>query len=862
MKSSDIRQRFLDFFAEKGHEQVHSSPVIPQGDPTLLFTNAGMNQFKDVFLGLEKRAIPRATTSQKCIRAGGKHNDLENVGRTERHQTFFEMLGNFSFGDYFKREAISYAWEFLTEVCKIPRDLLVVTVFREDEESAALWREIAGLPDGLVVRLGEKDNFWSMGDTGPCGPCTEIHFDYQPGSGLPTEDDFENGRYVEVWNLVFMQFDQKADGTRVPLPAPSVDTGMGLERLSCVLQNVNSNYKTDLFASLLAEIAETVGVPYDHGKAGVPHRVIADHVRALSFSFADGALPSNTGRGYVLRRILRRAARFAYELGVREPVIYRFVPTLVAMMGDAFPELRASEQHIITQIRTEEESFQRNLERGMIEFEKLNADLSSGETIPGEQAFTLYDTHGFPLDMTCQMAEERGLLVDHEGFEAARAQARERSAGVKAFQAEDLSEFQSEVPTEFLGYTSLEADATVLHCTATHLLLNRTPFYPEGGGQVADHGRVEIGDAGFVVEDTQKHGHLILHVGHWQGEVASSGAAARAKVDRTRREDTMRNHTATHLLHWALRGVLGEHVRQQGSKVHPDYLRFDLAHNAALRPEELAEVEARINAKILLNEDVQTYETQLEAAKADGVIAFFDEKYGEDVRVVRCGEDGYSSELCGGTHCQRTGDIGMFAIVEEKPLQTGVRRIVAYTGRGALQLLQSKRAVVQSLTRLLSSAEDKLLERTEKLIKDLKQARKQGPTARPQLKLDAAGILAGAEQRELGAAGSVYLVAREIEGADMNGLRELADRLKGDPRKPAAGLLAARQGSKVFLVAFASKAIAKTFHAGNLVKGVAPLVGGGGGGRPDMAQAGGKNPAGLPDALKKAQEVLASAAAS
>ncbi len=859
MKASEIRTRFLEFFREHGHEIVHSSPVIPHGDPTLLFTNAGMNQFKDVFLGLETRETPRATTSQKCIRAGGKHNDLENVGRTERHQTFFEMLGNFSFGDYFKRDAIRMAWKFLTEVCGIERERLVVTVFRDDDESAALWQELAGLPAELVVRLGEKDNFWSMGDTGPCGPCTEIHYDYRPGSGPPVEDDFENGRYVEVWNLVFMQFDQKKDGSRVPLPAPSVDTGMGLERLSCVLQGVDSNYKTDLFAPLLEEIAAVTGVPYDHGKKGVPHRVIADHLRALSFSFADGALPGATGRGYVLRRILRRAARFAFELGVREPVIYRFVPKLIENMGEAYPELVASEQHITTQIRTEEEAFARNLVRGMGEFEKVTEELSAGDTIDGATAFRLYDTHGFPLDMTVQMAEERELKVDHEGFDAARETAREESRGEQAFTAEDLSEFQSDEPSDFLGYDCLEADATIVHSTATHVLLDRTPFYPEGGGQVGDRGALEADGARFAVEDTQKFGHLILHVGAWEGDAPADGSAVKARVDGTRRADTVRNHTATHLMHWALREILGEHVRQQGSKVHPDYLRFDLAHNAALSDAELAAVEARVNEKILENAPVETYHTELEAAKADGVIAFFDEKYGKDVRVVRCG-DGYSRELCGGTHCARTGDIGLFTIVEEKPLQQGVRRIVAYTGRGALALLQSKRAVVQSLTRLLSSPEERLLERTEKLLKDLKTARKKGP-AQTAVSVTPKQVLAAAEVCALADGTEVHLIAQEIEGADMAALRQLADRLKGNPKKPVAGLLAARGGGKVFLVAFASKAVSKTFHAGNLVKGVAPLVGGGGGGRPDMAQAGGKNADGLPAALKKAREHLNQAAA-
>ncbi|GIW73465.1 MAG: alanine--tRNA ligase [Planctomycetota bacterium] len=877
MQTDEIRSSFLAYFEERGHRVVPSSPVVPLGDPTLLFTNAGMNQFKDVFLGLDSRNYRRACSAQKCIRAGGKHNDLEQVGHTARHMTFFEMLGNFSFGDYFKAEAIAYAWEYLTEVLGLERERLWVSVFTEDEEAAALWQRIAGLGPERIARLGEKDNFWQMADTGPCGPCTEIHYDRGPQ--LACGPDCGLGRcgcdrFMEVWNLVFMQYDRQPDGRLVPLPRPSVDTGMGLERLASIVQGVPTNFDIDVIRPLCEQLAALSGVPYlavapgsPAWEQGVPHRVIADHVRALCFAFADGALPANEGAGYVLRRILRRAARFGRKLGIREPFLHRLVPQVAALMGGSYPELREREQHVAGLIRSEEESFGRTLDRGLERFERVaEAILAAGQTalFPGEVAFELYDTYGFPPDLTRMLARERGLRFDEQGFARCLQEQRERSRAASAFKQQigaAAAEAAEAGATEFLGWQAEQAEGRVVSFDAERgeLVLDRTPFYPEGGGQVGDRGTIEALDGGwrFAVTDTQKLGQVIVHRGTLsagRAEQVRAGTPVRASVDAARRAPTRRNHTATHLLHWALRQVLGEHARQAGSVVEPERLRFDVTHFQAITAEQIERVEQLVNDKVLADLEVSTVWKDLEQARREGVTALFGEKYGERVRVVQIG-DGFSRELCGGTHVARTGEIGLFKVVQESAVQAGVRRLVAVTGEAAVAWAQRAARTLAELCRVLHAPEARLLERAERLEQQIRELRQQLRQARA-----AAGASGGSAQPiEQERIGPVLLRLGRFEGAGPERLKQLGAEV-ARAAGPVVGLFADLQDGRLrLLCACSAEAIQAGCSAAALIRTVTAVTGGGGGGREDFAQAGGRDPSRLEEgiaALRRALEAV------
>ncbi len=871
MKAADIRRTFLQFFEERGHRIVPSSPVVPQDDPTLLFTNAGMNQFKDVFLGREKRDYARAASSQKCIRAGGKHNDLEQVGYTARHHTFFEMLGNFSFGDYFKREAIAFAWEFLTRAVGLPRERLWITVFREDVEARAIWRETTGFGDERIAGLGEKDNFWQMGETGPCGPCTEIHYDRGPERACGPRcgiGSCDCERFMEVWNLVFMQFDRRQGPgggyELLPLPKPSVDTGMGLERLASILQGVETNFETDLLRPLVEETARLSGRPYDRGERGVPYRVIADHVRALSFAIADGALPSNEGRGYVLRRILRRASNYGRKLGLGGPFLERLVPVLVATMGDAYPELAAREDHIRRTIRAEEEAFDKTLDRGLELFERAARTVIEHEhsdRFPGDVAFELYATYGFPPDLTRILAREKRLDFDEEGFERKLAEhvAASQAGAAQKFRGIDLREHGASLPeTQFVGYTSTEAEASVVsfHEARGELILDRTPFYADAGGQVGDAGTIEAGDGSFLfrVADTKKAGGVIVHFGALERGAAADvrpGARVRAAVNAERRSRTMKNHTATHLLHWALHQVLGPHAKQAGSVVEPDRLRFDFTHPQALTDEEIERIERIVNERIIRNDEVAKYERSLEEAKRAGVIALFGEKYGERVRVVDIA--GYSRELCGGTHVARTGDIGPFKIVQESAVAAGVRRIVALTGPAAVDWMLESARRQRELARALSVPEERLPERVRQLldqVKELKQ--KQRSSAAP-----AAGAPAAPAAREE-RVGEFRIVLERAEGASPEDLRRRWDALKTRP--PVGAVLVGVSDGKVAIVAGATKEVAAAGFK-QAVEAAAAAHGGRAGGRPDLVQGGLRDPSAVDGFFETVLRALREAAA-
>jgi alanyl-tRNA synthetase len=717
MKSNQIRQAFLDYFAKNGHKVVASSPVIPADDPTLLFTNAGMVQFKNTFLGLEKRDYRRATTSQKCIRAGGKHNDLDQVGFTARHQTFFEMLGNFSFGDYFKEDAIHFAWEFVTKILRLDPSRLYATVYKDDDDAERLWKKIAPELKDRVLRFGEKDNFWSMGETGPCGPCSEIHYDRGPQ--IFGELNGEGDRFMEVWNLVFMQYNRDDKGVMTPLPKPSVDTGAGLERFCMVLQNVDSNYGTDLFEPLVAKVGELSGHPYKLGPEGVAHRVIADHVRALSFAIADNAIISNEGRGYVLRRILRRAARYGHELGLNEPFIYKLVPTLVEKMGGVYPEIKAHRSKIELVIKSEEEQFDRTLENGIARFAEIVAKMSSGsgKTIPGAEVFKLYDTYGFPADLTEIMAKEKGLAIDWAGFEKELKEQRGRSRQGSSFVSAVATDAKALPKTEFT-YDDIKLETEAIFGDkindSQYMVLNRTPFYAESGGQVGDTGKIFSGSFEFIVENTKKMGEGIVHIGHFSKPDNSlfdnlrngQTVAVSAQIDTDRRADIQRNHTATHLLHKALRIVLGDHVYQSGSLVAPDRLRFDFSHFKAMTPDEIDQVESIVNEKIAADMPVKWENKTMDEAKQMGAMALFGEKYGDTVRVVQSGD--FSMELCGGTHVKNTGDIGRFFITSESAIAAGVRRIEAITGCEASKVVAEYESLKNKLEYLLEKPADKL----------------------------------------------------------------------------------------------------------------------------------------------------------
>ncbi len=852
--ASELRRRFLDYFAERGHAVVDSSPLVPGNDPTLLFTNSGMVQFKDVFLGSEQRPYKRAVTSQRCVRAGGKHNDLENVGYTARHHTFFEMLGNFSFGDYFKREAIEFAWQFLTEVLGMPAEKLWVTVHSSDDEAAAIWLEHIGVAAERFTRIDTSDNFWQMGDTGPCGPCTEIFYDHGPevAGGPPGTPEQDGDRYIEIWNLVFMQYERDASGELTPLPKPCVDTGMGLERLAAVMQGVHSNYEIDLFRNLIAAIARVTAAADAHDNSSL--KVIADHIRASAFLIADAVTPSNDGRGYVLRRIIRRAARHGYMLGMREPFLYRLIEPLRAEMGEAYPILDKLGARIEDTLRREEERFLETLEQGMRILDEA-LDGLAGEEIPGDVVFKLYDTFGFPVDLTADIARERGLSLDMPGFERAMEGQRERARAASRFGVDHSARVEGETDTEFVGYRELASDARVLavyrgnerveHLTAGEegvVILDRTPFYAESGGQVGDRGSIRGDGSLFEVADTRRQGAVYLHRGRLASGTLTAGASVRAEVDEERRQATVLNHSATHLMHAALREVLGDHVQQKGSLVDPDRLRFDFSHPAAVTPAEIAEIEGRVNAQIRANAEAQAREMSMDDALAAGALAFFGDKYGERVRVLSIG--GYSTELCGGTHVERAGDIGFFKIVSESGIASGVRRIEALTGANAYRWVAAREAQLRSIADLVKAGTDEALDKVGQLAERARALEKE--VQRLQAKLvSQAGTDYASQAVDVG---GVRVLALQLDGADAKTLRDTVDQLK-NKLGTAAVVLASVEDDKVRLVAGVTNDQKQRIPAGELVNAVAQKVGGRGGGRADLAQAGGTDPSGLGDAL-------------
>ncbi|WP_281742241.1 alanine--tRNA ligase [Polynucleobacter yangtzensis] len=873
MKVSQIRQAYLDFFAQKGHQIVPSSPVVPGDDPTLLFTNAGMNQFKDVFLGFDKRPYNRATTAQKCIRAGGKHNDLDNVGYTARHHTFFEMLGNFSFGDYFKKDAIQFAWDLLTQTFKLPKEKLLVTVYAEDDEAFEIWNKQIGVPADRIIRIGDNkgaryasDNFWMMGDTGPCGPCTEIFYDHGDhiAGGPPGSPDEDGDRYIEIWNNVFMQFNRDEAGVMHPLPKPSVDTGMGLERIAAVLQHVHSNYEIDLFVNLLKASKEAVDAAGgENCDADSPSlKVIADHIRACSFIVVDGVIPGNAGRGYVLRRIARRAIRHGYKLGARKPFFYQLVPALVKEMGDAYPELRAAQDKVSEVIKQEEERFFQTIANGM---EILDGALAGGaKVVDGETAFRLHDTFGFPLDLTADVCRERGVTVDGEGFEVAMQKQRDQARAAGKFKVAQGLDYKG-APTQFHGYDTLKhegAKVTALYVDgsavpsvkagdAAVIVLDNTPFYAESGGQVGDKGELRNESIRFAVEDTFK---IQADVFGHQGEVLEGelkvGDSINALVDTQQRADTMRNHSATHILHKALREVLGDHVQQKGSLVDATKTRFDFTHNAPITLEQIRRIEDIVNQEILENTPTSGKVMSLEDAQKTGAMMLFGEKYGDEVRVL---EIGSSKELCGGTHVSRTGDIGSLKIVSEGGVAAGIRRVEAVTGNNALQFLQGLEDKINEAAAILKTHPGDLVNRVAQLQESLRQAERDLEKVNSKLAASQGDELAG---QAIDVNGIKVLAAR-LDGADAGVLRETMDALKAK-LKTAAIVLASVQGDKVSLIAGVTADSIGKVKAGDLVNFVAQQVGGKGGGKPEMAMAGGTDPSKLGAALAGVKDWVAS----
>ena len=861
MTASEIREKFLRYFESKGHTIVPSSPLVPANDPTLLFTNSGMVQFKDVFLGREQRPYKRATSSQRSVRAGGKHNDLENVGYTARHHTFFEMLGNFSFGDYFKRDAIKYAWELLTQVYGLPPDRLWVTVYQEDDEAYDIWAKEIRVPTERIVRIGDNkgaryasDNFWQMADTGPCGPCSEIFYDHGPDvwGGPPGSPEADGDRYIEIWNLVFMQFERDESGTLTPLPKPCVDTGMGLERIAAVLQHVHSNYEIDLFQHLIRAVARETGCT-DLSNPSL--RVIADHIRACSFLVVDGVIPGNEGRGYVLRRIVRRALRHGHKLGQTQPFFYALVKDLVAAMGVAYPELTKNADRVAATLKQEEERFGETLEKGMGILNTALAALSKGARLDGQTAFTLYDTFGFPLDLTADVCRERGVEIDEAGFESAMARQREQARAAGKFKAVDTLEY-SGASTVFVGYERLEQKSIVTGLyregvavpkvaagDRAVIVLDTTPFYAESGGQVGDAGALRAENMAFAVEDTQKISADV--VGHHgtvlTGEIAV-GDRVEAAVDTVRRAHTVRNHSATHLLHKALREVLGTHVQQKGSLVDPEKTRFDFSHNQPVTDDEIRRIEEIVNAEVLANQDTKAQIMAFDDAIAHGAMALFGEKYGDQVRVLDIGS---SCELCGGTHVRRTGDIGLFKVVSESGVAAGIRRIEAVTGENALALLQNLESRVTQAAAVIKAPAAELPARLAQIMDNVKAMEKEIARLKSKLAASAGDDLAAKAVDIRG----VKVLACTLEGADVTSLRETLDQLKGT-LKSAAIVLASVDGAKVTLIAGVTADNTARIKAGELVNHVATQVGGKGGGRPDMAQAGGTNPAALPAALQ------------
>jgi len=857
MTSAELRKAFLDFYVKQNHTAVHSSPVVPANDPTLLFTNAGMVQFKETFLGQEVRDYTRATSVQRCIRAGGKHNDLENVGYTARHHTFFEMLGNFSFGDYFKREAIQFAWDFLTKELKLPEEKLWVTVFDEDGDTESIWLNEMGISAERFSRCGAKDNFWSMGDTGPCGPCTEIFYDHgaDVAGGPPGSPDEDGDRYIEIWNLVFMQFDRSADGTLTPLPKPSVDTGMGLERLAAVMQGVHNNYDIDLFQALVKKASELTG---EKTLSNNSLRVISDHIRSCAFTITDGVMPSNEGRGYVLRRIIRRAIRHGYKLGQNKPFFHLLVPTLVEQMGEAYPELAKEQDNVMRVLKLEEERFAETLENGMKLLEEVIADLE-GKVIAGDVAFKLYDTFGFPFDLTADVAREKGLTVDEAGFKAAMEEQRERARSASSFAGTAQSRVDFDGETQFIGYHQDEGDANILAIfvdgkavtsvsegSEATIILDQTPFYAESGGQVGDSGSLTEGMHSFHVDDTQKQGKLFLHHGKVTAGTISVDSAIHAKISITDRRASEKNHSATHLLHAALRQVLGTHVQQKGSLVKADRLRFDFSHFEPISAEQLREIEKLVNQNIMHNQAVGMNEMDIESAKAKGAMALFGEKYGDVVRVVDMGD--FSVELCGGTHVNSVGDIGPFRIVSESGIASGVRRIEAITGDAAWEAIYAEDDTLSQVAEAIKSDKNQVSTKITQVMSDYKALEKE--LKQLQAKLASSQGDDMASQAKL--VNGVNMLAAKMEGADSNILRETMDKLK-DKLEPAVIVLAAADGNKVSVAAGVSKSVTNRFKAGELVNHVAQQVGGKGGGRPDMAMAGGSDPSKLDEALASVQ---------
>ncbi|MEI8363502.1 MAG: alanine--tRNA ligase [Betaproteobacteria bacterium] len=869
--SNEIRQVFLDFFASKGHQIVASSSLVPHGDPTLLFTNAGMNQFKDVFLGFDKRPYTRATTSQKCVRAGGKHNDLENVGYTARHHTFFEMLGNFSFGDYFKQDAIAYAWELLTEVFKLPKDKLTVTVYADDDEAYDIWHNTIGVPAERIIRIGDNkgaryasDNFWMMGDTGPCGPCTEIFYDHgdQHFGGPPGSPDEDGDRFIEIWNNVFMQFNRDEAGVMHPLPKPSVDTGMGLERLAAVLQHVHANYEIDLFQGLIAAAARET---HTTDLTSPSLKVLADHIRACAFLIADGVIPGNEGRGYVLRRIIRRAIRHGYKLGSRAAFFHKMVADLVHLMGEAYPELKAEQTRITNILKSEEERFFETIENGMeiVETELAAMDKTRNSLFNGDLAFKLHDTFGFPLDLTADICRERGFTVDSTAFDTAMARQKDQARAAGKFKMATNLEYDG-IATTFYGYDTLDVAGQISGLykdgAAVNQLnegeqgvvvLNNTPFYAESGGQIGDCGEVKSANGIFAVEDTQKiQANVFGHHGIIKTGTLNVGDHISARVNTQARASTMRNHSATHLMHKALREVLGEHVQQKGSLVDTEKTRFDFVHNAPITDDEIAKVEQIVNDEILTNVATQARVMDIESAKKTGAMMLFGEKYGDEVRVLDIGS---SNELCGGTHVSRTGDIGLFKIISESGVAAGVRRIEATTGHGALKLINAQQQLIDQLANALKAPTDELANKVAQLADHAKSLEKE--LARLKSKLASSqGDDLSAQAIEVS---GVKVLAVVLDGANAETLRETMDKLK-DKLKTAAIVLASVNDGKVSLAAGVTADLTAKIKAGDLVNFVAQQVGGKGGGKPDMAMAGGIDASQLPSALASVNDWVTS----
>jgi alanyl-tRNA synthetase len=868
LKANELRKLFLDYFGQRGHKVVPSSSLVPKNDPSLLFTNAGMVQFKSVFLGEDVRDYKRAVTSQKCVRAGGKHNDLENVGHTARHHTFFEMLGNFSFGDYFKKDAIAYAWEFLTTVVKLPKDRLWVTIYKDDDEAFKLWQETAGVSADRIVRLGEKDNFWAMGDTGPCGPCSEIIIDQGKEISCGKPDctvGCDCDRYLEIWNLVFMQFNRDETGKLTPLPKPSIDTGMGLERLSSVVQKVRTNFETDLFQPIIREIAALAGVSYHKDEqTDISYQVCADHLRAMTFLISDGVLPSNEGRGYVLRRIIRRASRYGRLIGINKPFLYRLTGSVVDVMREAYPELVDSREHVAKVVLLEEERFGATLDSGMVLLNETVAKLKSENkvTIPGEVLFKLYDTFGFPLDLVADMARDMHLKLDEEGYRRAMQTQRDKARASWAGSGEEkIKPVYKEIAagvkkTVFTGYETLEGPAEIVAIVkgdhmvtearegdAVELVLDLTPFYAESGGQVGDTGELLGEAAKFTVTGTVKPVEgIFVHKGIVKKGSFKTGDAVLAKVAEEDREDTVRHHTVTHILHATLRSVLGEHVKQAGSLVAPDRLRFDFTHYTALTEREKERIEELVNERIIENHPVETTVMEIEQAIASGAMALFDEKYGDKVRVVTVRD--VSKELCGGTHARASGDIGLFKIVSEAGIAAGVRRIEALAGRRAYRTVKGNERSLQEISQLLKASEPDVVGKVEKLVAQLREIEKELDRMKHKLQTSQAGDVI-AEARDIS---GIAVLAKRADGMDARDLRDFGDKLRS---KLGSGILAlgSVKDGKVSLIVMVSADLTARFHAGNIIKEMAPILGGTGGGKPDLAQSGGKDPGKLDAAL-------------